>query len=108
MRVEVTRSGGFAGIARGWQADVDEQPDKDEWLVLIDDLPWDDVPAAPREPDRYTWIIRIAPPPKESGGEAQRPGAAQEATLPERELTGGWRELVDRVRECGTPLHSGR
>jgi len=97
MRVEVTRSGGFAGISRAWQADVDEQPDKDDWIILIDDLPWDDVPAQPREPDRYTWIIRIAP--------RERDGAAEhEAALPERALTGGWRELVDRVQESGSPV----
>jgi hypothetical protein len=100
MRVEVVRNGGFAGISRGWQADVDEQPDKDDWIVLIDDLPWDDVPAQPSEPDRYTWIIRIAAPETPESTE-------HEAAVPERALTGGWRELVDRVRECGTPLHRG-
>lgn len=101
MRVEVTRSGGFAGLSRGWQADVDEQPDKDDWLILIDELPWDDVPAQPSEPDRYTWIIRIAP-----RAPAEEP--QHEAELAEQSLTGGWRELVDRVRECGTPVHHGR
>ena len=101
MKVEVTRSGGFAGVSRAWQADVDEQPDKDEWIVLIDDLPWDDVPPQPSEPDRYTWVIRIAP--RDSGDQPRH-----EAELPERALTGGWRELVDRVQECGTPVHRGR
>lgn len=101
MRVEVTRSGGFAGISRGWQADVDDQPDKDKWLILIDDLPWDDVPAQPSEPDRYTWIIRIAP-----RAEADEP--AHEAALPEQALTGGWKELVDRVQDCGTPVRPSR
>ena len=101
MRVEVTRSGGFAGLSRGWQADVDEQPDRDEWLILIDDLPWDDVPAQPSEPDRYTWVIRIAPREREEP-------AQHEASLPEKQLTGGWRELVDRVRECGTPVRPSR
>ncbi|RUR01098.1 protealysin inhibitor emfourin [Labedella endophytica] len=101
MRVEVTRSGGFAGISRGWQADVDEQPDKDEWLILIDDLPWDDVPAQPSEPDRYTWIIRIAP-------RAEADDSGHEAALPERALTGGWKELVDRVKDCGTPVRPSR
>jgi hypothetical protein len=101
MKVQVTRSGGFAGMSRGWQADVDDQPDKADWLILIDDLPWDDVPPQPSEPDRYTWIIRIAPRDPEDDAE-------HEAKLPERALTGGWRELVDRVRECGTPVHPGR
>jgi hypothetical protein len=96
MKVEVSRSGGFAGITRRWQADVDAQPDKDDWIILIDDLPWDEVPAQPSEPDRYTWVIRIAAPDPET--------TRHEAALPERELTGGWRELVDRVRECGEPV----
>lgn len=96
MEVEVTRTGGFAGLRRAWRADVESQPDKDEWLILIDELPWDDVPLQPSEPDRYTWVIRIAVP----GADAPEHTAA----LPERNLTGDWRRLVDRVREAGTPV----
>ncbi|WP_127793094.1 protealysin inhibitor emfourin [Agromyces sp. LHK192] len=88
MDVIVSRSGGFAGLLLVWEIDLDQQPDRESWEVLIHDIPWDDVPPAPAEPDRFTYRIRCTP---------------HEATLAERQVTGPWRELVDRVRDATEP-----
>lgn len=102
VEIDVARTGGFAGITRRWTA----QPPQDEasdWISLIDRCPWDRVagagdsddaegaPNAPRMPDRFVWWIR-----------ASWTGAdPREAEVPDDELTGAWRELVDAVRESG-------
>ncbi|SFR88081.1 hypothetical protein SAMN05428970_3525 [Agromyces sp. CF514] len=103
MDVFVARSGGLAGIRLTWHVKVDDQPDADDWFVLIEEIPWNEVPPVPPEPDRFTWDIRCEPSdPTEPGG---RDPIAQtaEATLAERQLTGPWRQLVDRVRETTEP-----
>ncbi|RZU65793.1 hypothetical protein EV379_2131 [Microterricola gilva] len=88
MKVIVSRSGGFAGIRLTWQVQLDEQPDAEEWLALIAELPWSEVrPAAP-EPDRYIYSIRCA---------------QRSATLSEPQLEGPWRELVTRVQLSAKP-----
>ncbi|HEV7950699.1 MAG TPA: protealysin inhibitor emfourin [Glaciihabitans sp.] len=84
MRVTVTRSGGFAGLTQTWTITVDEQPDSADWAELIDRLPWGRRPRSAPQPDRYVYDIRCA---------------RHRVTLPEQQLTGPWRELVDRVRE---------
>ena len=138
MDVFVARSGGLAGIRLTWHVRVDEQPDAADWFVLIEEIPWDDVPDAPAEPDRFTWDIRCEPAEPTAGspktdapradapradapqtggqtGDASTadaphtdapqtpPQAAAEVTLAERQLTGPWRELVDRVRQTTEP-----
>jgi hypothetical protein len=88
MRLTVSRSGGFAGLTRTWTIEVEQQPDQRAWLLLIEGLPWEDAPdaaAAPR-PDRFVYDIRCAP---------------HHARIGETELSGPWRELVDRVRAAG-------
>ncbi|GGF02607.1 protealysin inhibitor emfourin [Mycetocola zhadangensis] len=95
MKVTVTRSGGFAGLSTRWEVRVDEQPDEDSWLLLLRDLPWDAQRQVPPQPDRYIYRIRCEPVP------AARP-EPREAVIPEQSLTGGWRELVDRVRHLDT------
>lgn len=89
MDVIVSRSGGFAGLRLTWEVRVEEQPDPREWYLLIDELPWTEPRPAPPEPDRFVYRIRCEP---------------HEATLAERQLTGPWRQLVDRVQEATTPL----
>ncbi|ANJ27502.1 protealysin inhibitor emfourin [Agromyces aureus] len=118
MDVFVARSGGLAGIRLTWHVKVDDQPDADDWFVLIEEIPWDDVPAAPAEPDRFTWDIRCEPAEAtaHAAGTTESTAAdpsadepkvdepkANEATLAERQLTGPWRQLVDRVRETTEP-----
>ena len=88
MDVIVSRSGGLAGLRLTWEVRVDEQPDADDWYVLIEAIPWSQPPPVPPEPDRYVYRIRCAP---------------HEATLAERQLTGPWRRLVDRVQETTEP-----
>ncbi|PJJ61389.1 protealysin inhibitor emfourin [Compostimonas suwonensis] len=93
MKVFVHRSGGFAGLGRTWEVRVDEQPDASDWIDLLDGLPWDDVAPPPRDADRYTYRIRCAP---------------HEATLAETQLTGAWRELVDRVQDAAGQARQSR
>ncbi|MEN3344903.1 MAG: hypothetical protein V7635_1479 [Arthrobacter sp.] len=87
MKITVERSGGFAGMRRSWT--VRPAPDeKDRWRPLVEACPWDAVPEAGRDspdgpPDRYTYSIRAG---------------KHRATLPERELTGPWRDLVDSAK----------
>jgi hypothetical protein len=88
MDVIVSRSGGLAGLRLVWHVHVEEQPDRDDWYLLIEKVPWEQVPAMPPEPDRYIYRIRCDP---------------HEATLAERQLTGPWRALVERVQERSEP-----
>ena len=88
MDVIVSRSGGLAGLRLTWEVRVDEQPDAEDWYLLIEEIPWSQPPPVPPEPDRFVYRIRCAP---------------HEATLAERQLVGPWRELVDRVRDASEP-----
>ncbi|GAA1059765.1 protealysin inhibitor emfourin [Agromyces bracchium] len=88
MEVEVVRSGGIAGLRLTWTVEVEDQPDPEEWVLLVERLPWSETPPGPPEPDRYTYRIRCEP---------------HEATLAERQVTGPWRDLVDRVRDVAEP-----
>ena len=83
MKVKVWRSGGLLGRRVEWDVVVDEQPDPEQWYVLISELPWDERHAVLRMPDRYVYEIHCEP---------------HAAVIPEQELVGPWRELVDRVR----------
>lgn len=88
MRLIVTRMGGIAGMRSQWDLHIEEQPDSEQWEILIDTLPWNDPPPAPPEPDRYVYRIRCEP---------------HEVTLQERQLQGPWRELIERVEDTGAP-----
>ena len=85
MKVSVKRSGGFAGLTREWAVDVDEQPDADEWMSLLSSLPWDARPRRSPEPDRYIYVVRVS---------------RRRVTIPEAQLAGPWRDLVERVRQA--------
>jgi len=84
MKVIVSRSGGIAGIRRTWEVLVDDQPDFSDWLALIETLPWGEVPRTAPQPDRFVYRIRCD---------------ARTAELAEPDLTGPWRELVERVQQ---------
>lgn len=90
MKITVIRSGGFAGLRRTWVVRVEEQDDPDAWRGLIDELPWDDRPRVPPQPDRYVYLIRVS---------------RRRITLPEQRLQGPWRELVDRVCTAAQPAN---
>jgi hypothetical protein len=85
MKVTVVRSGGIAGLTRNWEIVVDEQDDRDSWIELIESLPWRSTPRARPMPDEYNYRIICS---------------RHRITLPEQQLTGSWRELVDRVRQA--------
>jgi hypothetical protein len=106
MKVTVTRSGGFAGIARRWQVFVEKEPDEESWILLLRQLPWDDVAREPAQPDRYLYRINCEPRMTAPGDARDDPrlrepaiAEPREVVIPEQRLTGPWRELVDRVRE---------
>ncbi len=83
MKISVVRSGGFAGLSRTWVVRVEEQDDRESWLALVQDLPWHDRRRHPAHPDRFSYRIRVS---------------RRQITLPEQQLDGAWRELVDRVK----------
>jgi hypothetical protein len=83
MKVVVSRSGGIAGIRITWEVQVDEQPDAFQWTQFLQQLPWDEVDDTEPKPDRFIYRIRCAP---------------HEVVLAEPQVSGPWRELVDRVR----------
>jgi len=87
LRIIVVRSGGFAGISREWHVEPDD--DADEWLGLIESCPWDRVGGDPASRDRFVWRIEV-----------HISRRTRKAAVPDRELTGPWRELVDRVRRA--------
>jgi len=85
MKITVTRSGGIAGLTREWVVRVEEQGDPDSWLRLVEQLSWQPRHRSPVQPDRFVYRIRVS---------------RRRITLPEQDLTGPWRQLVDRVRDA--------
>ena len=86
MKITVQRSGGVAGFQRVWSTEPATQDAVDRWQGLIEACPWDDLPGDADEapqPDRFVYSIRAG---------------RRRATLPERHITGPWRELVECVR----------
>ena len=88
MKVIVIRTGGMAGLRRTWEVAVDDQPDRESWAELLTRLPWEHRPKVPAQPDRYVYEIRCS---------------RHRVVLPEQQVTGPWRELVDRVRNTEAP-----
>lgn len=87
MKVTVARSGGIAGLTSNWEVIVDDQDDRDSWIELIESLPWQSTPRARQQPDSYSYRISCS---------------RHKITLPEQQLTGSWRELVDRVQQAAS------
>lgn len=83
MKISVVRSGGFAGLTNTWEISIDGLDDRDAWLELIDRLPWQETASERQRPDTYSYRIQCS---------------THQITLPEHQLTGPWRELVDRVQ----------
>lgn len=88
MKIQVWRSGGLLGRRVEWDVVVDEQPDPEQWYELVSGCPWHEQPVESPMPDRYTYQIRCEP---------------HEAVIPEQQLVGPWRELVERVRDASQP-----
>ena len=88
FRILVVRSGGIAGLRQQWL--VDSPDELNEWLTLVQACPWDSVRPDPSSRDRFVWRI-----------EAHLPQTRHAASVPDRDLVGPWRTLVDRVRGVG-------
>jgi len=88
LSILVVRSGGFAGLTQRWL--VEQPGDADDWIALLRACPWDAVGSDPAARDRFVWRI-----------EARIARRRRQASVPDRELTGPWRDLVDRVQAEG-------
>ncbi|MGO4120382.1 protealysin inhibitor emfourin [Arthrobacter sp. YAF16] len=96
MKITVQRSGGVAGMERVWSVQAVTPDDRDQWQPLIEACPWDDLPGPAAaesggipQPDRFVYRIRAG---------------QRRATLPERDLVGPWRTLVDSMRAAAESL----
>ncbi|CAH0281388.1 MULTISPECIES: protealysin inhibitor emfourin [unclassified Arthrobacter] len=88
MKITVQRSGGVAGMKRTWTVRPEPPEDTDRWQPLIEACPWDDVAGisgTTGQPDRFMYSIRAD---------------QHRAVLPERALTGPWRDLVECARSA--------
>jgi hypothetical protein len=88
MRIEVRRSGGFAGTTRRWRVDTDTSSDPTAWSDVVDALRRTPAPTAPPVPDDFSWTITVE---------------RTTVTIPGRRLDGPWADLVARVRSEGAP-----
>ncbi len=87
MKIEISRSGGFAGMTRTWSLEVSPAEAEERWLPLADQAAGNAAAERPlreqAERDRYVYHIVIG---------------YQEVTLPESRLDEPWKELIDRAR----------
>lgn len=88
LSILVVRSGGLAGISQQWQVEPDA--DAEDWITMVQACPWGSVGRDDAARDRFTWRI-----------EARMPPRLRTASVPESELVGPWRALVERVQEVG-------
>ncbi|WP_426003241.1 protealysin inhibitor emfourin [Paenarthrobacter sp. NyZ202] len=89
MKITVQRSGGIAAMTRVWIVEAVSAQDKERWLPMVEACPWDEAShrsPAGNQPDRFMYSIRAG---------------QRRATLPEREVTGPWQELVDCAKAEG-------
>ncbi|MCA4132198.1 hypothetical protein [Arthrobacter sp. M4] len=105
MKITVQRSGGVAAVNRVWTVQAVTQAAKERWLPIVDACPWDEVSnkatstrrvgadsvrtnGAPRSmpADRFVYSIRAG---------------QRRATLPEQDVTGPWRVLVESAKTEG-------
>ncbi|KQR40529.1 protealysin inhibitor emfourin [Microbacterium sp. Leaf159] len=84
--IAVVRTGGIAGIRRQWRVEPDPAESLD-WIAMIESCPWDADADDATGADRFVWLIRV-----------RTPSEKRERELPDSELAGPWRQLVDAVR----------
>lgn len=96
MKIEITRSGGMAGLTRTWSLEVSLTEVEQRWLPLAEakteggdgDTGSADGTSGPgRQRDAFTYRIAIG---------------RTEVYLAERQLEDPWRELIERARAAGT------
>lgn len=81
--ITVVRTGGFAGLRAEWTVEVSVPREAEQWRPIIEACPWDASDHASARRDGYVYDVRVAD---------------HEAVVPEQDLEGPWRELVDEVR----------
>jgi hypothetical protein len=97
LRITVARSGGVAGLSPSWTVTAEGESDVDGWLDLVESCPWDAGDPGERDgADRFVYTIRVLVQAPKVEGE-------RDARVPERQLTGPWRDLVDRVKAEAPP-----
>lgn len=96
--VTVTRTGGIAGMRRIWRAEAGEDQAR-PWIALIEECPWDAARLGGfvKGADRFMWAV-----------DARCGKDERQAELADSDVRGPWRELIDAVREEGSPVPSGR
>ena len=82
-RIEVSRSGGFAGLTRTWSVEVSSTEAEERWLPLLEGADNSGVEDAER--DRYVYHIAIG---------------YREVTVAESAVEGPWKELVEWVKNA--------
>ncbi|MBM7056606.1 MULTISPECIES: protealysin inhibitor emfourin [Streptomyces] len=87
MRIQVSRTGGFAGIARRHEVDTEGRADADQWRLLAEEAlgPASDAPPA-GVPDGFRYEITVD-------------GRTVHCADPD--LTGAQRTLISRVLKEG-------
>ncbi len=90
MRIVVIRSGGFAGLTRRAEVDVDAAPDAAWWRATVAvAVPLPDPPSPSPVRDGFTWTIELGD---------------QSAVLPDSAVRGPLREIAERtLAEGETP-----
>lgn len=92
MKISVERTGGVAALTRVWTVKADTERAKNQWQPIVEACPWDAVPKTVRaaaaeaegsQPDRFIYAIRAG---------------QRRAALPEQQVTGPWRVLIDSTR----------
>ncbi len=87
--IAVVRSGGIAGLRRRWRAEPAPEVTP-QWVALVERCPWDErIDDATTGADRYVWSIH-----------ARLHSQQLEQVVPDTQLEGAWRELVDAVRDA--------
>lgn len=89
--VRVTRTGGFAGLRRQWAVEAATDADATAWWPLVEACPWDAAPGQ-RVADGFVYEV-IA--------------NDRHAELPEQQLDGPWRVLIDAVQAEQPPDRRG-
>lgn len=81
--ITVARTGGFAGLRREWSIEVSAPQEADHWRPIVEACPWDAAADGDATADGFVYAVSVAD---------------HAAVVPERELDGPWRQLVDEVR----------
>jgi hypothetical protein len=82
-RIEVSRSGGFAGLTRTWSVEVSSAEAEERWLPLLEQADPGEVEDAQR--DRFVYHIAVG---------------YREVTVAESAVQGPWKELVEWVKNA--------